>query len=876
MRRFIERVLNLLRVRHAEGDLAREIDTHLALMQDAYEARGMTPEQARRAARLALGGIEQTKELHRNARSFAWIEDARQDVRHGIRLLQRSPLFAVTAAMSLAVGIGANTAIFTVANSLLFRPPVGIADPDTLIAIGTARGDGGLNPLSHATYLELARRTTSLAGVFGQDLSPHVMSLFPPDTGIAERIVGQYVTDNFFTVLGAIPTRGRLFTAGDVDVAVLDYGYWARRFNATDSVIGRTLRINGRSLTIIGVSSAGFQGTGIETRDVWLAIPPNSERGGIIAGGRVRADLSVDTAAAEIVTIGDAINRERREDQRLPRLSTLPFSRVGGNRNLVLGFAAVLMVLVSLVLVGACANVMGIVVTRSTARAREMAVRTALGAWRGRLVRQLLTEIIVLYLLGGVMGIALARWLVALTRLLPSLPTPISVPLPLDGRVLLFALALSVCAAIGSGALPAYRGSKANPGGTLKEGAHSSSSRTRLRSALVVGQVALSVLLVVIGALFVRALRYAGATDAGFDPHGVEIASIDLSMSQRSRSDPETFWRNVIERVRQIPSIDDASLVRVPPGGFEGIGLGGIAADTRDQSEMFSPGWNIVDTGYFATLRLPIRAGRDFTSGDRAGAPTVVIVSDSIARRFWPGQDPIGRPVTLAIFNTRKQAVERRTATVIGVAADIKSSSLVDGLADPYVYLPLAQTQDTGMTSTMSIIARQRGRTSLVPQIEAIVRELDPTLVIANDQSLSESIALGLAPQRVLAAVAGTMGVLGLFLASIGIYGVTAYSIAMRRRELGIRLALGAPRGRLIWMVLRQGMALVAIGVAIGVVLATGASQVLSLFLYGLSAVHPPTLFATLLLFGVVGGLACAIPATRAVSGDWRRALQEE
>ena len=876
MRRFLQRALTLLRMRNSDDELAREIDAHLALIRDDFETRGMTPEQARRAALLALGGVDQTKELHRQARSFLWMEDAVQDVRHGARLLRRSPLFAVTAAVSLAIGIGANTAIFTVANSLLFRPPAGIADPDRLVAIGTSRGDGGLNPVNYTTYLEIARRTTLLSGVFGEDLSPHVMSLVAADTGAAERIVGQYVTDNFFTVLGAAPARGRVFAARDVDVAVLDYGYWTRRFSANQAVIGRTLRVNGRSVTVIGVAAARFQGTGIETRDVWLVIPPNSERGGVIAGGRVGAETSLDTAAAEMVTIGDAINRERRDGQGLPRLSTLPFSRVGGNRNVVLGFAAILMVLVSFVLAGACANVMGIVITRSTARAREMAIRTALGAWRGRLVRQLLTEIVVLYLAGGILGIALARGLLGLTSLLPSLPTPISVGLTLDIRVLLFALGLSLCAAMVSGIVPAFRSSKADPNGTLKEGVHSSSAPTRMRRVLVVGQIALSAFLVVVGALFVRALRYAGAADAGFDSRGVEIATIDLSMSARNEGANATFWPSAIERVRQLPSVEAASLARVPPGGLEGIGMGGISADSATQSEMLSPGWNIIDTGYFAALHIPIRAGRDFTSADRAGAPSVVIVSDTIARRFWPGQDAVGRPVALAIFNARSRRIERHAATVVGIVGDIKSSSLVDGLAEPYVYLPLAQSGNSGMTTTMSIVVRQRSRASLVPQIEAIVRELDATLVVANAQSLSESIALGLAPQRVLAAVAGSMGLIGLLLASIGMYGVTAYSVALRRRELGIRLALGAPRGRVMWMVLRQGMWLVAVGAAVGLALATGAGQVLSVFLYGLPAVHPPTLLATVLLFTLIGGAACVIPAGRAVRGDWRRALQEE
>lgn len=804
-------------------------------------------------------------------------EDLRQDVRHALRLMLRSPLFTITAAASLAVGVGANTAIFTVANSLLFRPPAGVVDPDNLVALGAARGDGGLNPISYTTYLEIAGRMTSLSGVFGQALSPHVMSLVPVGTDVAERIVGQYVTDNFFSVLGATAVRGRVFAAGDEDAAVLDYGYWSRRFNGDDGIIGRSLRINGRNFIVAGVAGAGFQGTGIETRDIWLAIPPRSERGGLIAGGRVRAGVSVDTAAPEVAAIGDALNRERTVTQRLPRLDAIPLSRAGGNRNLVLGFAAVLMVLVSVVLIGACANVMGIVITRSTARAKEIAIRTALGAWRGRLVRQLLTEITVLYLLGGILGVILARALLRLTRLLPSMPTPISVPLTLDVNVLLFALSVSLCAALVSGVLPALRGSKADPAGTLKDGAHASSSRNRLRSFLVVGQIALSILLVVIGALFVRALRYAGATNPGFDPRGVEIATIDLSMSGRDQSGTGPFWRDVSERVRRLPGVDAASLARVPPGGFEGIGMGGVSAgDAAVESEMFSPGWNIVDSAYFGALRIPILAGRDFTPGDSAGAPPVAIVSEAITRRFWPAQNAIGRPLTLATFNARSRRFERRSATLIGVVADIKSSSLVDGLAEPYVYLPVSQSQDSGMTSTMSIVLKHKGERSVVAQLEAMLHDIDPTLVIVNTQRLSEAIALGLAPQRVLAAVAGTMGLVGLLLASMGIYGLTAYGIALRRRELGIRLALGAPRARVMWMVLRQGMRLVVLGGAIGLIIGTAATRVLSVFLYGLPAVHVPTFVATILLFMVVGGLACAIPASHAVRGDWRRALQEE
>jgi predicted permease len=837
----------------------------------------MDPDAARRAARLALGGVEQTKELHRQARSFTRIEDARQDVAHGLRLLRRSPLFTCTAAVSLAIGIGVNTAIFTVANSLLFRPPSGIADAHELIDIGAARGDGGLNPLPYATYFEVASRSTLLSGVFAQDMFPHVMSLVPPDTGTAERVLGQSVTTNFFVVLGSQAWRGRVFATGDDAAAVLDYAYWMRRFNGDDQVIGRALRINGRWVRVVGVAPAGFQGTGIQVRDIWLAIGRTGHPSTVIAGARMRAHISAEAAAAEVTTIGDALNQEPHATSDATRLTALPFSPAGGNRNVVVGLTGVLIVLVSIVLAVACANVAGIILARSTARAREIAIRTALGAWRGRLIRQLLTETFVLYLLGGLLGVVLARTLISLTALLPALPSPISVPLVLDGRVLLFALLLSLSAAGASGIMPAFKGSKADPGIVMKEGVRSSAARSRLRSAFVVGQVALSVLLVVLGALFVRVLQYAGASNPGFDSRNVEIATIDLTMATDGRTEKDAFWSRLIERVRQLPTVEAASLARVPPGGFEGIGLGGVSAgDAPAGSDLLSPGWNVIDSGYFAALRIPLRGGRDFTDADGAGAPPVVIVSQAIAQRLWPGQNAVGKPLALSIFNAQTRRMERRTADVVGVAADIRSSSLVDGLADPYVYLPRAQSAETGMTTVMSIVARARGPNRLELPLVAIVRDLDPSLVIASTQPLAKAVALGLAPQRVLVVVATTMGLVGLLLASMGIYGVTAYNVAVRRREFGIRLALGASPVGVVWMVLRDGVVLVTIGAVIGLTLAAGAGRILSVFFYGLPSIHVPTLLGTVAMFIVVGAAACVVPAGQALRVDWQRALHEE
>jgi predicted permease len=462
--------------------------------------------------------------------------------------------------------------------------------------------------------------------------------------------------------------------------------------------------------------------------------------------------------------------------------------------------------------------------------------------------------------------------------LLPPLQTPIAVPLTVDWRVLLFAVLLSIGAAVTFGVLPALRGSNANAA-SIKDGARSSSGHSRLRNAFVAGQIACSVLLVVLSASFVRVLRHAGAAEPGFDPRDVDIATINLSVAGELKVDHGAFWRTMIERVRRMPEVETASLARVPPGGWEGIGLGGIApVDQAGPPETFSPAWNIIDTGYFATLRIPLLEGTDFAPSDTTGAPSTVIVSETVARRLWPGQAAIGKALRLPLMGRSENHVER-LATVIGVAADIRSSSLIDGLAEPYVYLPLAQSEAMGaedMTATMSIVVRRRGETSLAGAIAAIVQAIDRRLILARAESLDDAIALGLTPQRILATISGVMGFVALLLASMGIYGVTAYVVALRRREFAIRLALGASPARVVQLVLTQCTWLVAVGLGVGLALAIGAGQLLAIFFYGLPAAHLPTLLGTVALFFAIAATASGMPAAQAVREDAVRALQSD
>ena len=888
IRRLIQRLLNALRPGRAEDDLARELSSHLGVLEDEFVRRGLPADEARRRARMALGGVEQAKELHRDARSFVWLDDARRDVGYAVRMLRRSPIVAATVVLSIAIGIGANTAVFTVANALLFRAPTGVLEADRLVDIGVARPDGGFNPGSFPTYLEIRRRATTLNGVYGRQMFPHALSLArAANASTPERVFAALVTTNYFTVLGARPALGRLFDATDSEgvgaspLVVLSHAYWREQFNGDAAVIGRAVRLNGQPFTVIGVTAEGFQGTGVLTTDVWVPlnmIPTlNGQRAAqftvegawLVMGARLAPGASIGAAAGEVEAIGLALKRERGDDTNARGLRLLPSASVPGNRRAVAGFVTMLMGIVSLVLMVACANVSGILLARATARKREIAVRLSLGAGRARLVRQLLTETTLLFLLGGAAGLAMARILTTLmASSLPALPFPVAVSLELDIRVVAFTAGLALLAALASGLAPALQTSKAQPVVALKDDAQGPSGRSRLRHAFVVGQVALSVALVVAAGLFARALMHAGAVNPGFDPRGVELTTLDLSTTRYTDQTAALFWRELIGRVRSLPGVADATLARVVPGGFEGIGLGIGLPGVRDDA--FEPDGNIVEPGYFSTLRIPLAAGRDFTEADRSGAQPVVIVGEAAAQHFWPGQNAIGK--TLA------QPIEGQPVTlvVVGVARDVRSTSLIDGMAPSFVYVPLAQTREAHWTSTMTLVTRSRRGDSVANDIRKLVASLNPNLPLVTSRTLGDSVAMGLVPQRIATSVTGSLGIVALVLAAIGIYGVTAFGVSRRMREFGIRIALGAQRRDVLRMVLRQGLWLTLAGSALGLVLAAAAAQLLTSFLLGVSPLDPVTFAGAAVLFLVVGLAACYGPARRAMSFEPLITLRHE
>ena len=659
---------------------------------------------------------------------------------------------------------------------------------------------------------------------------------------------------------------------------MLSHRFWMRRFNGDPAIVGQTLVLNGRPFTVIGVTPEGFHGTTVLTSDLWVPVnmvselasrlPPailtSRESAWLVMGARLKPGVTVGQAQAELANIGRALEQEFPDANRGKGLRVVASSPVPGDGAPVAAFMAVLMAIVMLVLAIACANVAGVLLARATTRRREIAVRLAIGAGRGRLIRQMLVESTLLFLIGGSGGLVLARLMTgALLSLLPAVPLPIDVTLALDGRAVVFTLTLSLVAAILSGLAPAFHASRAEVVGALKSDTQGGPERIWLRHAFVVSQVALSIVLVVGAGLFARALQRASEIDPGFDPHGVELATLDLSLGGYTADTGRVFARELIRRVRETPGVQAAALSAVMPLGDRGIGLGGLAVpgvEPRNGRRFFDVDWNVITPGYFATMKMALSTGRDFSDADREGAPSVVIVNETAARQWWPRQDALGK--TLLQETGRPDAPDAvRTLTVVGVARDSKYRNLGED-PRPFVYVPIQQQY----LSRTVIAARSAHGQRLAGQLRALLASMNPNLPIVQSLTFDAYSQLGLLPQRIAASVAGSLGLVGVLLAAIGIYGVTAYMVSSRTREIGIRMALGAERASVVRMVLRQGLTLTMIGAAIGLAVAAAASRLLGSLLFGVGATDPLTFIGSTLLFFVVGAAACYVPARRATA----------
>ena len=807
-----------------------------------------------------------------------------QDTRFAVRLLRKSPLFTLTAALSLAIGIGGNATIFSVANAMLLRAMPGLERAERLVDIGRTRGESGFDTVSFPNYTDLRDRTTSFTGIYAHQFEPSPMSLGGPDG--AERVYGVLVTANYFSVLGTRPHAGRLLepqddgAPGTGAVAVLSYDLWTRRFGADASVIGRQITINGFPFAVVGVAPRGFQGTTILKGDLWVpvtmlsqAMPDRSaslfqSRGAtwIFMGGRLKDGVSIAQANAELAAVAAALEREHPRTNAAMSFRASPIAVVPGMTATLAGFLGLLMGLVAVLLLVACVNLAGMLLARGAARSREIAVRLAIGARPGRIARQLMTETMVLFLVGGAAGLAVSGALTAaLLRLLPALPVPLSIDISTDWRVVAFTGAVSLVAALLCGLVPILHARRRDLVPALKTDALGGTpSRLRLRNVFVVGQVMLSLVLVITALLFMRALNHAAHAPTGFNVTNVDVVSIDLALARHSAQSGPGFVRDLLDRVRALPGVVSASAAVDLPldGGRMGFGsLRVPGAASADRDGRFAADWNIIEPGLFRTLDLRLLRGRDFDQRDTAASAAVAIVNEAFARAAWPNEDPIGR-VVIAEPDVRM--------TVVGVAVDAQFMS-IGAAAEPYIYVPLTQRYQ----SNTNILAKTSG-TSAIPDIRTLIRNMNPNLPVTEALSLSDVTAVGTIPQRIAAAVAGTLGVVGLLLAAIGIYGVTSYAVSRRTREIGIRVALGADRDEVLRLFLKQGLVLTATGVLLGVLVAAATTRVLSGLLFGVGGLDPLAFGTGSALFTTVAMLAAYLPARRAVRVEPMAALRSE
>ncbi len=811
------------------------------------------------------------------------------DLRHALRLLGRSPLFTATAVLSLALGIAATSAIYSVADALL-APGPGIRDAGRVVDVGRGTGGQGFDNMSHPAFEYLRRHATTFDGLAAVDFGGRPVSLTLG--GASERVFGTLVSGNFFSVLGTRAALGRFFrddedvTPGAHPVVVLTHDFWTRRLGADPGVLDRPLRLNNRDFTVVGVAEPGFAGVTLAGTDLWMPMAMVAEARGLASArlltdpeavwhvgvGRLRAGVAQAQAEAELATLMRQYLAATPAANQRHTSALLPTSRIPGPmRTPFLIFLGALFALTAALLAIACSNVAGLLLARAETRRREMATRLALGAGRARLLRQLLTESVVLFLAAGVVALPITQAVVGLlTRALPALPVTLNLAVTVNARVVLFGLGVALVTAVVFGLAPARHALGADLAPLLHgQAATADKRRLFLRQALVVTQVALSLMLVVTAALFARTLGQAARIDPGFTTDDVVLANVDVALSGYRDAAAAAVVAQVQQRLAALPGVESAAAARVIPlqgarfdlGRIRVPGLVGAAGDDEVDAA-----WNVVTPEYFTTVSLPLVAGRGFRASDGAGAPRVAIVKESLARAAWPGRPAIGQRFLQEERDDHGVPVE-----VVGVARDARDRYISDP-PRPFVFVPMAQQPDGDVT----FFVRHAPGRSPERELRAAVAQAAPGVPVMFVQPFSEAAALGLLPQRVTAWLAGAVGAVGVSLAALGLYGLMAFVVAQRTREIAIRMALGATVRDVQAMVGRAAARLALAGVVCGTVLSAGLATLLSGLLVGVGTIDPLAYGGAALLCAAALAAASWAPATRAASTDPAVALRAE
>ena len=881
---------NMFRRRQVESDLDAEVASYFNILVETHMKDGMDEPSARRAARLEMGGGDQVHEEVRHVQAGAWLRTCWQDLRYAARILVKNPTFTLVAVMTFAIGIGANTAIFSMVNGLLLRP-VPISHSDQVVYL-IQKHDHWANGFSYPVMEEIRKQS----GEAFSDVA--AVRPFQMDglnaSGASQPIWNEYVTTNFFSMAGIKPALGSFITpsvdnvAGSDPVLVLSYAYWQSHLAGDPNIVGRQAQLNGRPITIIGVAPRGFRGFApLIDAQGYMPIGQFAAMQGkmqspaaakdatsVLVFARLKdgVDLAKSQSVLAVVARRLADEFPKTEKDLVLRPALLRSGMISGDgTNPVPAIAAIFLILAGLVLALASANVTNLLLVRAIARTREMAVRSALGAARFRLVRQVLTETLLLALLGfaggAVLGFIGSR---ALGNLDLRTDLPLVLDFPFDWRVFFFALGAAGVVALLAGLVPALRGSRVDLNEVMRETSRGASGgRSRFRSALVVAQVSGSLTLLIVAGLFVRSLLNAQHTDLGFNPNHVINFGVDAHAAGYDETRGREFYRTLLDRTRAMPGVEGASLAATVPMGP--ISLGGTIhvagfPETPGQPKP-TASMNAVSPAYLKTMGITLLRGRDIQESDSETAQHIAVINEVMAQRYWPNQDPIGHQFT-------RDEDPKNPVQVVGLMKNSHTSSLTEAI-DAMYFVPMAQ--DYRAAQTLQV------RTSLassaaVQAVRETVRSMDGNLPVFDVRTMNDALngISGLLLYKLGATLAGMLGFLGFVLAVIGVYGVMSYTAAQRTREIGIRVALGAQPGQIVRIVFRQGMLIVGLGMLIGTAAALGLGKVVAGFLVGVGGADPLTFLAVCFAMAAAGLTACFVPARRAMKVDPMIALRYE
>jgi putative ABC transport system permease protein len=895
--------------RRKESDFSAEIEAHIAVEADRLKEEGFSEQEARAAARRAFGNVTQAQQRFYESNRWHWWDELRQDVRYGLRQLLRSPAFTVVAILTLAFGIGANTAIFSLTDQILLRT-LPVPDPQQLVVLrspGPQNGhcwsdiDNCAQSFSYPMYQDLRERASVFSGLLayrskGINVSGH---------GTTQSAHGVLVSGDYFQTLEIQPALGRLLTTNDETapggntVAVLSYGYWSRQFGADPSIVNQPLVVNGIPLTVVGVARKGFDGIQIgEAPDIFIPVTMKSQimptEGHSLDArddfwlpvvGRLKPGITAVQAQASLQSIYAALLEEDGKirggfsPEGLKRYTSKPLLLINGaHGRLVLQEGAeepllVLMSMVGLVLLIACANLAGLLVVRGEARQREVAVRLAMGAGRVRLIRQLLTESLQIGVAGGAAGIALASWgISAMVHAIPPGQGMLGLDSSLDYRVLWFGIALTLATSILFGLAPALRATSVDVHFDLKEqGPIVSESRSvvGLRKALIVAQVSLTAVLLAGAGLFARTLANLERASLGVNADHVVQFSVSPDLNGNTPAQTLQFADSAWREIAGLPGVGSVSISTILMFSGEDMGFnitpqGYTMAHDQDTNVLAT----YIGPSYFSTLGIPLEAGREFTDADGPTSPKVCIINEKLAQRFFAGRNPIGLHIARGAGTNVHPDIE-----IVGIVANSKWGGPRSDVV-PFMYMPYSQ--DVSLGALTFYVRTDREPESMAAALRSAVNRLDPNLPVNDMRAITAQINDSMFNARLVATLSVSLALLAALMAALGLYGVLSYVVVRRTREIGVRMALGGQRSDILRLVISQGFRLTVIGGVIGIFVAMIASQSVASLLYGINARDPLTFFAVSVLLAMVSGLACYLPARRATKVDPMVSLRYE